>query len=1084
MPMRQPCTRPSRLARLGATLLVSLALARADSALAGPIEGSELWNQQQAQQRELDALRERLRERGNLPGAAENQAYQDQLRREYEAAAGEIRQKYLRQDPRAQQIKDTLERYKDVENTGSMPKDVRSDVDLNAKTNEAAEKLAGEWKNQQHVVEETPWKIVDKTTDTTLWKPCDAECMNLKVHDPDAWTTEGGLKGTGNAERIRDPQGYYLDNEKKFIHGQQEVAGGNQAEGLKTTAKSIDKAAERAGIKDPNDPFWKQSESLRNYGDPVEAGIANPADSPEVQRAKVDQWLKDAESRMLNAKGVLTNAGAATDAARGNAGDSLHNSKQADPRNANWDRQGAGAIDDERIKVRESNDAVKKVNAEQGGIGRKPGTTERAAQQPGPAQGGEAGGVGAEAAGVSIKRVAGGAASGAVAGAATTYVLCMVQGGTNETCLKAAGESIPESAFWGAVAAIPPHGPLLAAGYGAYQGGKEIIKLGGEGAKIIGGTLQDLRNRADLQASREANSENTEQFRERLGKIEAQVKGLEQRGAELSAAATRASDLIKEATVAADEARRLENQMAGFGATVSSAAAACKITARLVGSINAKLATCTALESALVSGLDEARNLAANCKTKRDAAQLSSQYVGLAVSVGKMKAAAAEARKTNTVLETAAGKVEEANGAVEEAEAAARDAAAEAAAARQAADSVTSLVQQGEELGRRLPSLVTSLNNTIEAYAFSYPSTPMMRGLVDGWEGRTQAVYTLSVDVPPTLKGQIATAEAQAKRAEAGKAAANGALVKLKADVAVCANVTTQDDAVADAEASAAAGEAMVENGARLLETARGCGAGAAGGGETAGVDDGFENPQSLPPVKGPIARADPPPGGGVRRPGNLDPGLVDSFQGEGANQQTASGGGGSGGNTQRGDANVGGDGTSTDSGEPRGVSQNDAGIQGPRPSTGKDALTQLGNLGNSINNAMITGGRITNGFDPSLRSSGGSPGYGRSGADGTASTPVSSANRPGGSSAAAPPSTNAPRPTESTAGSAGAAPGPVVSLPASPPEPVLPLDCKKYCMDSASYAPENYMPCTKPRINVQGDAKTCRDLFIHRFDP
>ncbi len=353
------------------------------SASAGPQVGSQLWQLQQAQKQELSALQDRFRSRGNLPGAAQNQAYQEQLRQEYSDKATDIKQKYLQSDTRPQMINDAVETYGyknadgsfqrdpktgkivgDIEVTGSAPKDVRADVDLNAKTHEAADSLAKSWQDQDHKVTTYPHKYVDETTDTTLWRPCDTpECLAAKAKDLDAWTTEGGLQGTGNAGRIRDPKGYYLDNEKKFIHGQEMVKGGDFDEGLKTAAKSLDKPAIYAGMRPENsadivDPaerkFWQQAESLRAYGDPVDAGIANPSDSPEVINNKVKAWLSnDAEGRMLTAKQKLSSWGDAVEQARLDAQNSLAKSNPADPENRRMNELGAKAVQDEIKKVRE-----------------------------------------------------------------------------------------------------------------------------------------------------------------------------------------------------------------------------------------------------------------------------------------------------------------------------------------------------------------------------------------------------------------------------------------------------------------------------------------------------------------------------------------------------------------------------------------------------------------------------------------------------------------------------------------------------------------------------------------------------------
>src|ERR1700736_1883655 len=126
-----------------------------------------------------------------------------------------------------------------------------------AKTEEAAQKLADHWEHDLgHTVDRSnPTKIVDDTTETTLWRPCDTpECQKLLVEDSDAFSSEGGRQGTGVPDHVRDPEGWANDNVKKALKGKDWIQEGNIDEGLKTFSKSLDKAADAAGLKDPNDP--------------------------------------------------------------------------------------------------------------------------------------------------------------------------------------------------------------------------------------------------------------------------------------------------------------------------------------------------------------------------------------------------------------------------------------------------------------------------------------------------------------------------------------------------------------------------------------------------------------------------------------------------------------------------------------------------------------------------------------------------------------------------------------------------------------------------------------------------------------
>jgi hypothetical protein len=473
-----------------------------------------------AQQAELEAARAETK--GN--------------REAYRQRAAEIKQKHLQQDKRGKYTDEIVKRYGgEIESTGSNPKDVRADVDLGAKNKAAADKLTQEWKSAGHKVEDHGYKVVNKTTDTTLWKPCSTpECLRVKVRDPDAWTTEGGLKATGNTERIRDPRGQYLDNAKKFFHAKDDFSQATANpdaidelktfESVKTAAKSLDKAAEAAGTKQADD-FWQKVENIRKqYMDPWEAGIADPNDPPAKQVKDIEKFLADAETKMAAAEEVLTRRGQAIDQqVREKLQQDLKNAKQADPKNKAMDQEGAEAIKARRDKVKVSNEAVedlltqqggkqpgKGTNAPDGGVieepvrltetGEAPPKTSTPVEEPPVVAGSEPdatktktakvnpdteqapvteqpGAAGAESslrksAAAAAKSAATGAAVGSLLGAATTYLICMTvlsPDATNENCLTAAGQSVPEAGFWGAVATLGTAGAVVAGIYGVYQ---------------------------------------------------------------------------------------------------------------------------------------------------------------------------------------------------------------------------------------------------------------------------------------------------------------------------------------------------------------------------------------------------------------------------------------------------------------------------------------------------------------------------------------------------------------------------------------------------------------------------------------
>ncbi len=313
-----------------------------------------------AQAQELSNLREEYAAKARQPGAD-----QAKLLSEYKARYEAIRQKFLAADTRAAEIQDIKDRFRgEIENTGSNPKDVRADVDLAARNEQAARTLAEEWRAKGDVVVETPTKYVNQTRDATLWRPETPEIKQAKVEDLDAFSTEGGQEGTGNKSAVRDELGWQIDNEKKLLHAQ------NDGD-LKTGAKSVDKAAEAAGRKAQNPEFYRKAEVLRQYGDDVQAGITDLADTPEVRKQKLDAWREEARIEMDKSRAVAERRSALRDDVRADFQRALENATPADPANRDANFRDSAAIGDERVRVRESNLAAERMNetlrAESGG---------------------------------------------------------------------------------------------------------------------------------------------------------------------------------------------------------------------------------------------------------------------------------------------------------------------------------------------------------------------------------------------------------------------------------------------------------------------------------------------------------------------------------------------------------------------------------------------------------------------------------------------------------------------------------------------------------------------------------------------
>ncbi|WP_415407895.1 hypothetical protein ACLHDG_05015 [Sulfurovum sp. CS9] len=303
------------------------------------------------------------------------------LAREYSAKRTDIISKYIHLDaPRKSELQSILnnKNYKNrIVNTGSAPANVNADIDLKANDIDAAKRLSDHWNRQKkgrpieyYTIDDpkTPkinppknWKnvvkVVNPNTDTTLWTPETEAIRNAKIRDHDAWTTSGGLKGTGNREMSRDKMGYYLDNEKKFIHADQPVTGtaGTHNENLKTLSKSVSKAGgpNGANIAQGNRKFYEQARIMQEYGDPYVAGIVDHGDSPNVRNRKIEAWKQTARSEMNKARIKSEKLGHAADKARAELAEQMR--KQG--KNSIAER-----IEKHRKKVADSNRAAAAEN--------------------------------------------------------------------------------------------------------------------------------------------------------------------------------------------------------------------------------------------------------------------------------------------------------------------------------------------------------------------------------------------------------------------------------------------------------------------------------------------------------------------------------------------------------------------------------------------------------------------------------------------------------------------------------------------------------------------------------------------------
>lgn len=373
-------------------------LAVAFLALAAVAEDTELLRLRREQAAQLNAARQRYEAAASRPGA--NQAA---LIESYRVEQQRIRSTFNELDPRAANIKPLTEHpAHQIRSTGGsrepVPANVNADIDLSSQAKDPAARAAADAAARQHMTQggtqpvyEDPSKIVDPRTDTTYWKQDSPEAQKQKLGDPDAFKTEGGRAATGNQGAIRDARGEYLDHRAKF-----EAA---RAEGdLKTGGKSVVKAGSSEAVgpqvirtDDPalaerfrrgevsaqefqrlqqegkvsigRSESWQQrspeaerlyqeSRGLKNYQDTHEAGITRGDQTPEAQRAAVQDFQRragaemDAIGQRATVKGEIRD-GIRQDIQRGYA-------QSPDPEI----RKLADEVGAERARVRDSNQAA------------------------------------------------------------------------------------------------------------------------------------------------------------------------------------------------------------------------------------------------------------------------------------------------------------------------------------------------------------------------------------------------------------------------------------------------------------------------------------------------------------------------------------------------------------------------------------------------------------------------------------------------------------------------------------------------------------------------------------------------------
>lgn len=339
------------------------------------------------QQAELQKLKEKYHAqvRAN-PKLVKPDGSIDTSHPDYEAALkgyadekSKIQSAYKQKDPRAAELAALEAKYGkgSIDISGSAPKEVRADVDISAKTPELADKIAAEWKKahgEENVTYDPKLGIwIDKTTDTTLWAPPTPDQLKNRKDYHDAFSTPGGKKATGvkSDESVRDPEGFVLDNEKKFIHAAGDLSNGEDPGGdaakqlardmaLKTAGKSVSKSAEATG---QDSPVAKEADRLRNYEDEFETGITPLGATPEQQKRDVQKWLGKADQQLQNSKEAAVPMGQKVRATR----EEVAKTTERKPGQAPDPNDTAGRIRDrnalvekENEKARAENDAARK----------------------------------------------------------------------------------------------------------------------------------------------------------------------------------------------------------------------------------------------------------------------------------------------------------------------------------------------------------------------------------------------------------------------------------------------------------------------------------------------------------------------------------------------------------------------------------------------------------------------------------------------------------------------------------------------------------------------------------------------------
>jgi len=238
------------------------------------------------------------------------------LLKEYDQKIKGIIQKYNDIDTKSRiaEIKSLKKAYgAGISLTGSLPKDIRADVDITANSIDVTKKIVAGWikRGDKVKLNRKLGIYINETTDTTLWRPPTPAQLKARSSYYDAFSTHGGKKMTGvkGYEAISDPEGFVLDNMKKFIHAVEDYNKNMSKKksfriqlenemAIKTMGKCLDKAADSVG---QDSKIIKKSADLRYYKDIYQTNIVALGATPEQYEEGIKKYLKKVDQELQNA---------------------------------------------------------------------------------------------------------------------------------------------------------------------------------------------------------------------------------------------------------------------------------------------------------------------------------------------------------------------------------------------------------------------------------------------------------------------------------------------------------------------------------------------------------------------------------------------------------------------------------------------------------------------------------------------------------------------------------------------------------------------------------------------------------------